>query len=89
MSTVRCIALLSVLLLSAMPTQAQSRLDFPSAGFAIAVLEAEPGDVGYIALTMSLPPTDGFAPNVNVQIQPFEGSLAHVGWRHRLAFRYL
>lgn len=75
MSTVRCIVLLSVLLLSVMQTQAQSRLDFPAAGFSISPVEVAPDDVGYTALSMSLPATDGFAPNVNVQIQQFDGTL--------------
>ena len=75
MFSIRCIVLLSVLLLSVIPTHAQSRLDFPATGFSIAPLEVTPGDVGYTALSMSLPATDGFAPNVNVQIQQFDGSL--------------
>ena len=75
MSTIRGFALLSLLILSCIPAQAQSRLDFPSAGFSIAALDAAPTEMGYQVLTMSLPPSGGFSPNINVQIQPFDGSL--------------
>ncbi|MCC6673381.1 MAG: hypothetical protein IT458_20150 [Planctomycetes bacterium] len=46
------------------------RLAFPAAGFAIAALDSAPSKESTQILLMSLPPSAGFAPNVNVQIQP-------------------
>ncbi len=55
--------------------ESTNRLLFPTAGFSIQVLEAAPGKAPQQALFMALPSSDGFAPNVNVQIQPYNGSL--------------
>lgn len=52
-----------------------ARLHFPSSGFSIAPLEAPAAGVVTQPVSMALPPVGGFAPNVNVQIQPFAGSL--------------
>ena len=51
------------------------RLHFKSAGFSIRALESRPGNVPYQALVMFLPPSEGFPPNVNVQIQPWTRTL--------------
>ena len=51
------------------------RLQFCEAGFSIAPLEAKPGDTPYQALMMFLPAKADFAANVNVQIQPFTGTI--------------
>ena len=50
------------------------QLHFPEVGFTIAPLEV-PGHKGPLLLSMSLPAEDGFAANVNVQIQSFPGAI--------------
>ncbi|MCW5624127.1 MAG: hypothetical protein KIT73_05340 [Burkholderiales bacterium] len=50
-------------------------LQFPVGGFSIQALEERPGNMTRQALVMALPATGDFAANVNVQIQPFDGSL--------------
>jgi len=56
-------------------TPAQSStLDFPGHGFRINALDG-PSTGFTTALMMFLPPDADFAPNVNVQIQPFEGTI--------------
>jgi hypothetical protein len=52
-----------------------NRLRFPLAGFSIAALESPPGPTPHMPLTMSLPADDKFAANVNIQIQPYEGTI--------------
>ncbi len=55
--------------------QTTNRLHFPLAGFSIAALEDTPGKSPQQALMMFLPATDDFAANVNVQIQPYAGTM--------------
>ncbi len=50
-------------------------LDFPQSGFQIDALEAPKGNVPTSPLVMCLPASDGFAPNVNVTMQPFVGTM--------------
>lgn len=50
-------------------------LVFEQAGFRIQSFDASPTDLPSQALVMSLPPEQGFSANVNVQIQPYEGSI--------------
>jgi len=62
------------------PTPAESPADpstlsFPTYGFQIDALEGEVGETPATVLALYLPPRDGFAPNINVQIQPFKGTL--------------
>ena len=57
------------------PGQSTNRLNFPAAGFSIAPLEVAPGQSPQQALIMFLPVTEGFAANVNVQIQPYTGTM--------------
>src|SRR5262245_51871739 len=52
-----------------------NRLHFPVAGFSIERLDAAPGNSTQQALMLFLEPTDGFAANVNVQIQPYTGTI--------------
>ena len=52
-----------------------NRLLFPVAGFSIKPLETPLGKAPQQALFMSLPGVDGLAANVNVQIQPYRGTL--------------
>ncbi|NLW09819.1 MAG: hypothetical protein GX036_08180 [Firmicutes bacterium] len=69
-----CLA--SILLLAICPPGLASVV-YEKNGFTINALEGEVGAVPYQVLVMFLPPTaDGFTPNVNVQIQPFAGTMA-------------
>lgn len=63
-------------LASASSGQTTNQLHFTKAGFSIAPLEAPPGETSQQVLMMFLPVTDKFAPNVNVQIQPYAGTIA-------------
>jgi hypothetical protein len=76
MKSLRRIALVSVLFLSFVSANAQSRLHFPDNGFSITALEEASDDVGSQPITMYLPATEDFAPSVNVQIQPYDGTLS-------------
>ena len=49
-------------------------LDFPSMGFQIDPLETSPSSPPTQALMLFLPAESGFAPNVNVVIQPYGGT---------------
>lgn len=74
----RFFPLLTLFLLTTAPTLAAddgSRLHFPATGFSIEPLEAATAPVASQPLTMALPAAGGFAPNVNVAIQPFGGSM--------------
>ena len=51
------------------------RLHFPAAGFSIAPLDAPVDQATRQAVVMLLPAIEGFSANVNVQIQPYSGSL--------------
>ena len=76
MNTFR-LCLLPVLFLLASPIGAETtnRLHFASSGFSIAPLEAPRGQVTQQVLMMFLPTVGEFTPNVNVQVQPYDGSL--------------
>jgi len=69
--------LCSAIILTASVSQGQStsQLHFPKTGFSIAPLEAPLSQAPQQALMMFLPSTDGFAPNVNVEIQPYAGTM--------------
>lgn len=54
---------------------AAERLIFKKAGFSIDLLDTDPKDASAQVVVMSMPPEEGFASNVNVQIQAYEGSL--------------
>jgi hypothetical protein len=66
---------LAMLIASASAAESTNRLHFPQAGFTIAPLESPPGESPQQVLMMFLPASDGFAANVNVQIQPYTGTL--------------
>jgi len=55
--------------------QPANRLHFPLSGYSIAALEEKPAKSPQQALIMFLPATEDFAPNVNVQIQPYAGTM--------------
>jgi hypothetical protein len=69
------LAMAVVLLALSCHGQATNRLQFPISGFSIAPLEVPPGLMPQQALAMFLPATNGFAANVNVQIQPYGETL--------------
>ncbi len=73
----RCLIAASVLApcLIAPASDSSARLRFKTAGFSIQPLAAPPGARTYQVLAMFLPPTGGFLPNVNVQIQPYSGTI--------------
>lgn len=48
---------------------------FSSAGFSIDILDDKASNAGSQPLMMALPAVNGFAANVNVQIQPYPGSV--------------
>lgn len=51
-------------------------IDLPLYGFQIDALDAAPGTSSpTTAIQTFLPATEGFAPNINVQIQPYTGSI--------------
>jgi len=52
-------------------------IDLPQYGFTIEALDASPSSTtATFALITFLPPTEGFAPNINVNIQPYVGGIA-------------
>lgn len=65
----------AMLLGSATVAESTNRLSFPLAGFTIAPLDTSPGESTQQSLMMFLPATDGFAANVNVQIQTYSGTI--------------
>ena len=72
------IALIGAALYSVASTQTliASPLELPQFGFAIEVLDASPStNRPTVALMTFLPADDDFAPNINVTVQPFAGSM--------------
>jgi hypothetical protein len=70
---VACLGILAVVV-TAQTGKKADPLKFPKCGFAIAPLD-EVGEGSVQALMMFMPASDGFAPNVNVQIQEFAGTM--------------
>ena len=66
---------LATLALSLSAADSPNRLRFPVAGFSIAPLEAPPGALTCQALMMFLPAPGDLAASVNVQIQPYTGTI--------------
>ena len=56
------------------PAKPAAKLLFPNNGFAIAPLD-QPAAGTYKMLSMSLPPSGGFAPNINVMTQEYAGTM--------------
>jgi len=50
-------------------------IEFPQYGFQIDALDAPASEQPASALIMFLPPSDGFSPNINIQIQPYTGTI--------------
>lgn len=55
---------------------ALAKLNFPNAGFRISALDEPAHDVASMPIAMSLPPTQGFSPNVNVVVLPYAKTMA-------------
>jgi hypothetical protein len=73
LSSLACLAI--ALAVPAARGQSAKPMHFATSGFSIAPLESPPGDTVIQPLIMCLPVRDGFAANVNVQIQPYKGKL--------------
>ena len=71
----RYITLLTLACISTAGAAFASPLDFPKYGFKIDALDTPPGPTPAQAIMMFLPAKDGFAPNVNVVIQPYPGTM--------------
>jgi hypothetical protein len=69
------VALLTFASLVWMGAAPPESLHFKKLGFSIQPLEAAAGPEIYQTLIMFLPVSDAFAPNVNVQVQPFKDSI--------------
>jgi PsbP len=57
------------------PSLTAAAIDLPEYGFVIDAIDAAPGSGPTTALMMFLPVSDGFAPNVSVNIQPYPDSI--------------
>jgi len=66
------LVLVCVLCVGAVTT---NRLIFKTTGFSIKPLETDPLGHSYQAMSMSLPASGGFSPNVNVQVQCYTGTI--------------
>lgn len=70
------IALLIILLsLPCLTDTKTDKLHFKTLGYSIEPLEDQTNSTTYQSLMMFLPITNSFAPNVNVQIQPYDGTM--------------
>jgi len=69
------ILFLAMLALSLPASDSTNHLHFPVSGFSIAPLEVPPGETTSQPLMMFLPASGGFAGNVNVQVQPYGGTI--------------
>ncbi len=68
-------SLLSLALIGLLEISHAASVDLPVYGFEMDALEAPVGQTPVSALMTFLPVTDGFAPNINVQIQPYSGTI--------------
>ena len=75
MKMTRLAAFFLMLSVSCFAAVAESRLHFPASGYSIDPLEGTSDAVSSQSLIMFLPPKDGFSPNVNIGIQPYNGSI--------------
>jgi hypothetical protein len=71
----RLLTIATLALVSMSGTSWAAPLEFPKYGFQINALENSPADTPVQALIMFLPAKNGFAPNVNVNIQPYGGTV--------------
>jgi hypothetical protein len=76
MKTMQSLVLFLAMLAFSLPAaDSTNRLHFPVTGFSIAPLEGVAGETTRQVLMMFLPPNGNFAGNVNVQIQPYNGTI--------------
>lgn len=68
-------AVLCVFCFAGVVRAADKAAEFPESGFSIEPMDAPAGAGIYMPVMFNLPVTDGFAPNVNVQSQPYAQSL--------------
>ena len=64
-----------ILLLSINSLAYAETVKFNESGFSIDILDEKPSNAGSQPLQMLLPAVNGFSANVNVQIQPYPGTL--------------
>lgn len=69
------LVLSAALFLPALASADEDRLRFKANGYSIAPLEGMTEQAVYQSLMMFLPLSEGFTPNVNVQIQAFDGGI--------------
>jgi len=78
---------LAMLAPSLLAADSSNRLHFPLAGFSITPLDLPPGEVARQALMMFLPANGNFAGNVNVQVQPYSGTIEEYASLTRKQFK--
>jgi hypothetical protein len=61
----------TLLILATLPQLTAATIDLPLYGFQIDPLDAPAGPAPTTALMLFLPATEEFAPNINVQVQPY------------------
>ncbi len=81
------IALLAILCLAARDEEERPLLRFITGGFSIAPLEGGSKEEPHQVVAMYLPPSEDFAPNVNVMIQKYKGSLQEYADLSRIQFK--
>jgi hypothetical protein len=64
-------------------------IDLPKYGFSIEALDADSGNTSATPLILFLPGTEGFAPNINVNIQPFPQSMKDYATLSRSQFEQM
>ena len=73
------VSVISTVLLFSCATLFQAKaatIDLPLYGFQIDALDATPNaSAATTALVLCLPPSEGFGPNINIQIQPYTGTI--------------
>lgn len=69
------LSLLILLVFTSIAYSEPHRVIFSQAGFSIDILDDKPGAAGSKPLFMRLPAVDGFAANINVQVQSYPGSI--------------
>jgi len=70
------LSLVGVTMLGFLSVSNAATIDLPVYGFEIDALEAPVGQAPVSALMTFLPVSDSFGPNINVQIQPYAGTMA-------------